>query len=72
MKEIDPLKANYSDMVDFVMNMLEVGNRDPGREDPAIRTAYYAALTFISVARSGNSQYFRSSRTATFLQSGES
>ncbi len=50
MKEINPLKASYHELVDFVMNMLETANREPGREDAAIRTTYYAAITFLAVA----------------------
>jgi hypothetical protein len=51
MKEIDIHTATYDDIVDFVTNMLEVANRDAGREDPAIRTAYYGGVAFVMVAK---------------------
>jgi hypothetical protein len=50
-KEIDPAKASYGDLIAFVMNMLEVANREPGKEDPGIRTAYYGGIVFVAVAK---------------------
>jgi hypothetical protein len=51
MKEIDFRNATYDDIVEFVMNMLDAANTEPGRENQAIRTAYYASIAFVLVAK---------------------
>lgn len=51
LKEIDFRNATFDDIAQFVTNMLEVAGRDSGREDPAIRTAYYAGMAFVLSAK---------------------